>query len=878
MREKTRLEKAKRTMNGVAHTRPTNGLSRSEGSIPQTEDDDPDTSEADDVVSMMERSNSVPNRSSSSVKFDKRLMYASTGHLPTIPKPIMGTGGRTISTQTRLKRQGFEPMRRESSANFVVKSIRRGTDEWQSLIRPFVADLAFKSLVTPRKYSVPRFQPYECHAATLFVDLSGYSKITAALAEKGAHAISNEVNDYLSRLLQIVHSYGGDVVKFAGDAVLVVWEGTEEELEMNVLAAGVCALDLQEKAGHHSIEGTDLAFRIHCALACGILESEVFQAKHVDHMQKLYHSVGGEGVDEVSELVDLAASGEVCVSRDCLDYLEGYGEFRNVIDLDSDARILTRLNLKIDMLEKIDNHVVRILAARLDNRNNKIEEDFIHPSVLKLLSHGGLSPTQIAQMRNLCVLFIAMVANGSSVNWLTEVQAILDRHRCPIVQIIDDDKGVHIVAAINLYEAIPEAALLGLQICEELREREVGCAIGMAKGSTFCGVTGSSTIACRWDITGPPAVRAARLMQYALANGHEFVLDNSIYQDQLASSRLSLLHNCVQIKGTNDPCPVYTLSTNRSSASLRILETVHGSVHDEQVRDIQDQLTRGYRSKRTIVVTGPPQSGKKCAAQRAAGFADLTPFLHVSSESAGHLQLARTIAAWYNYVDDLDVKAGAMDVLEHLDAKRWSRAHDTCIELLNLAVSLGLRACFIVDRVQFLDEFSFSLIREALHARKAKGRRELRHQWSNRVSESSENEASNVSNGVVCFLCIHVSFYQYQSAEDIASRISHSGSRMKAPVITLGRVSAEELRLLFRDLSDMEVHYRWLETYAQSSGYLAGYFVERAAASRKISGKLWSEGKKGLAITNQDMSLQIPNGMLRKNGDITVHQVSAGMC
>jgi hypothetical protein len=67
---------------------------------------------------------------------------------------------------------------------------------------------------------------------------------------------------------------------------------------------------------------------------------------------------------------------------------------------------------------------------------------FIHPKVLGLLSHGGLTPTQIAQIRNLCVLFIAMTSNSSSVNWLMEVQSILDRNRCPIVQIIDDDKGV----------------------------------------------------------------------------------------------------------------------------------------------------------------------------------------------------------------------------------------------------------------------------------------------------------------------------------------------------------------------------------------------------------------------------------------------------
>ena len=80
-----------------------------------------------------------------------------------------------------------------------------------------------------------------------------------------------------------------------------------------------------------------------------------------------------------------------------------------------------------------------------------------------------------------------------------------------VIQIIDDDKGVHVVAAVNLYESIPESSLMGIAVCHELVGQEVGCAIGMAQGPTFCGVTGCSTTACRWDVTGPPAVRAARL-------------------------------------------------------------------------------------------------------------------------------------------------------------------------------------------------------------------------------------------------------------------------------------------------------------------------------------------------------------------------------
>ena len=167
------------------------------------------------------------------------------------------------------------------------------------------------------------------------------------------------------------------------------------------------------------------------------------------------------------------------------------------------------------------------------------------------------------------------------------------------------------MAAINLYEAIPESAVLGLNICEELVERQVGCAIGMAQGSTFCGVTGSHQVACRWDICGPPAVRAARLMQYAIKRGHEMAIDDSIFRDRLAATRLQVLQKAVQIKGTEKPCPVYTLSRGCEWAALRILESDNASVHDDKVREIKNLLLGPGPTKRAIIVTGPALSGKK---------------------------------------------------------------------------------------------------------------------------------------------------------------------------------------------------------------------------------------------------------------------------
>jgi class 3 adenylate cyclase len=244
--------------------------------------------------------------------------------------------------------------------------------------------------------------------------MSGYSKITAAIAHRGAHVMSSVVNAYLERLLQIIHRHGGDVIKFAGDAIIVIWEGDEQELEINVLCAARCVLELQQKAGEHAVDGTKHIFRIHCGLCCGPLESEIFEAPVHANMQRLYHSVGGESMEEIGDLVDLSKAGETCVSNNCLNFLEDMGVYQHIDDCHPaalGAMLLTDIILEEDMIMLMEDHISKTMVARLMTERN-IEEDFIHSNV-RFPLHVGSAPTQI-QNGIFCVLFIAMTSKGNA--------------------------------------------------------------------------------------------------------------------------------------------------------------------------------------------------------------------------------------------------------------------------------------------------------------------------------------------------------------------------------------------------------------------------------------------------------------------------------
>lgn len=75
----------------------------------------------------------------------------------------------------------------------------------------------------------------EFDAGVLFLDISGYTKLTKWLTENvenGAEEMSAALNTYFSAVLDVVRTRGGDVYKFAGDALLCLFRGPDAVFNM----------------------------------------------------------------------------------------------------------------------------------------------------------------------------------------------------------------------------------------------------------------------------------------------------------------------------------------------------------------------------------------------------------------------------------------------------------------------------------------------------------------------------------------------------------------------------------------------------------------------------------------------------------------------
>jgi hypothetical protein len=64
--------------------------------------------------------------------------------------------------------------------------------------------------------SIERF-----HGAMLFVDISGFTALSQRL---NVDELRIHINGYFKKILDIVFKFNGEVIKFAGDALFIIWQ------------------------------------------------------------------------------------------------------------------------------------------------------------------------------------------------------------------------------------------------------------------------------------------------------------------------------------------------------------------------------------------------------------------------------------------------------------------------------------------------------------------------------------------------------------------------------------------------------------------------------------------------------------------------------
>jgi len=69
----------------------------------------------------------------------------------------------------------------------------------------------------------------------LFADISGFTKISeacAAMGIRGNEELAFCINRYMEGMVKNLSKFGGDIIKFVGDAMIVMWPTTPRKFRL----------------------------------------------------------------------------------------------------------------------------------------------------------------------------------------------------------------------------------------------------------------------------------------------------------------------------------------------------------------------------------------------------------------------------------------------------------------------------------------------------------------------------------------------------------------------------------------------------------------------------------------------------------------------
>ena len=375
--------------------------------------------------------------------------------------------------------------------------------------------------------------------ALLLADISGFTAITERLAERGpggAEELRLLLDGAFQPLLELIAGTGGDVLKFAGDALLACWPAPGGDLGEQGLAAATaeaagCAQAMQAALGRYAA-----AERLPLALRIGVGAGEVVVLDVGGERERRELLVAGAAVPQTTDAAGGAMPGQVRLSEAAMRLLAR--------DLDGQAR-----------------HRAPRAAAGAPAAKAADLAPYLPRAMLASMVAGH--EEWLAELRQITVVFANLpdLDYRASLDEAQEVMAALQgalyRYEGSINKLSVDEKGTTLVAALGLpplaHEDDPARGVqAAVAMCRALAASGRRVAIGVTTGRAFCGSVGS-----RWrreyTMLGGVVNLAARLMQEA---GDGVLCDAATAQAARAALAFEALPP-VRVKGRADPVPVY---------------------------------------------------------------------------------------------------------------------------------------------------------------------------------------------------------------------------------------------------------------------------------------------------------------------------------
>ena len=144
----------------------------------------------------------------------------------------------------------------------------------------------------------------------LFADISGFTRLSEALARRGkvgAELMRDALNDVFTALLDDAYDYGAGLIKWGGDAILLLFEGAEHGAR-----AGRAAWEMQrtlDRVGRLRAPGGTVVLRMSVGITSGPIQFFLVGGIHRELL------VAGASATKVVVMEGIAEAGEIALSE-----------------------------------------------------------------------------------------------------------------------------------------------------------------------------------------------------------------------------------------------------------------------------------------------------------------------------------------------------------------------------------------------------------------------------------------------------------------------------------------------------------------------------------------------------------------------------------
>jgi class 3 adenylate cyclase/tetratricopeptide (TPR) repeat protein len=502
------------------------------------------------------------------------------------------------------------------------KGDRAGRSPWVSYVPQLIAVDVIRD---PRRSPIGREQRFE--AAVLISDIAGFTAMSeafGALGRAGTEEMTQLMNRYFARMTEIVRRNGGDVAKFGGDSMVVLFSSFQDSPVESARHGIHAAEEMQAAMGEFETIDTS-AGTFSLSIKIGLGGGRVLCTVVGDPSVRLEYVVAGTALDRAAAAQDAAGPGEIVLQSSLasefedLDPLEKQGEFVSISE-----RRKGRLH------KDLSPPAPKIIPASTPEAD-RILASFLHPVIARRVRAG--QNDLVNEHRRSTIMFVAFEgvdydtdrdASLHLQRYFATVLRIVGTYEGHLAQVEMGDKGSKYIVLFGTPIAHEDDAARAVRCSLELASiRDRPMRIGITSGLVFCGHVGSG-FRREYAVVGDAANLAARLMA-AAGDGEILVASNT--RDETHERFQWTPAFELRVKGKRDPVSVVRLSTREPVHESGTQESKHTSKFVGRTEELEvavEKLGEVAKNQGHLLgVCGEPGIGKSRLSQEIIRLANV---------------------------------------------------------------------------------------------------------------------------------------------------------------------------------------------------------------------------------------------------------------